>query len=605
MSNRQPDLQQAAADLPAKTGVYLISDRNGTVIYVGKALNLRNRVRSYFSGRTRDLKTQALAGRAAALDYILTGNERDALLLENNLIKKHKPRYNILLKDSKQYPFLCVTTHEDFPRLIKTRVKQHNRDTYFGPFPNVGIITHSMKLLHRLFPIRQCRKKLEAGKSNGTVCIYYHIKKCPGPCEQRISRDDYRKIIESALHYLRGDIDELRSRLQIRMKEHAAQLEFEQAAVLRDQLQAIEHTAQSQLIHQGDTTGENANMDVIQLAENSGLAALAVMQFRDGKLQGQRLFLERHADEKPDLFLQFLRGWALDAESVAPLIVLGEIPEDGSAVKTLFPESRILSASSPSLTRLMKRALLLAGENARQALDDEIRVELYRRGLAELQTLLGMERLPLRIEGYDIANLGAEDIVAGMVSFFEGRPDKKNYRKFIITSTAGQDDFGSIQEAVGRRYQRLLNEEKPLPDLILIDGGKGQLNAAKQVLDALGLEKQPVAALAKKEELVYLPDRPEPLRIAHHRFPLRILQAVRDEVHRYVNSFHAKRRSAGRIRTRLEEIPGVGPATRQKLLKRFGSIEGLRRAGPGEIQQTVGSAKTAEAVSRWLAENKN
>lgn len=603
MPDTPADLLQSATALPEKTGVYLIKDAAGKIIYIGKAVNLRSRVRSYFTGNRRDPKTRALAARAAALDFILTGNERDALLLENNLIKQHKPRYNILLKDSKQYPFLAVTLHEDFPRLIKTRQQTDSGDAYFGPYPNVSVITHSLKLLHRLFPVRQCRKKITEGKNSGTVCIYYHINRCPGPCEQRISRDDYREIIERVLQYLRGDIGELQEALTQKMRAHASALEFEQAAALRDQLHAIEQAGQTQFIHQGDIDAASANMDVLAIQEQSGIAAMAVLRFRNGKLQGQQLFLERHAALKPDLFGQFLRSWALGQETVPPLVLLETVPSGSSDPGSLFPGSTILTADSDTLTPLMRRALRLAAENVQQALDDEIRLLLYRRGLAELQTVLGMDRLPLRIEGYDIANLGAEDIVAGMVSFFEGRPDKKNYRKFIIRSTEGQDDFASIQEAVGRRYQRLLNENKPLPDLILIDGGKGQLNAAKQVLDALGLHTQPVASLAKKEELIYLPDRSEPIRLEHHRFPLRILQSVRNEVHRFVNSFHAKRRSAGRIKSGLEEIPGVGPAARQRLLKRFGSVEGLRNAGPGEIQQTVGNKKTAAAVAAWLEKN--
>ncbi|HPH02830.1 MAG TPA: excinuclease ABC subunit UvrC [Spirochaetota bacterium] len=600
--NEALPLDERVRTLPDLPGVYLMKNSDGTIIYIGKARRLKRRVASYFNKNHDSAKTQALVRQIASIDYIVAGSESEALLIEANLIKEHTPRYNIQLRDSKRYPWLAVSIGEDFPRFFKTRNPGDTGLRTFGPWPNVSVIRNTITLLHRLFGFRYCRKRLVEGTHEPPVCFYYHIKRCPGPCDGHISRADYRAGIERAILFLEGRHDDLRVMLEEQMRAHARALEFEKAAAIRDQLAAIAEAGTVQAVHRVLEEGALADLDIAAMAEHSGMAAFAVMEIRGGKLLAQHLFLENEADSKPELFFQFLCAWIQanprQAES-HPLLLFkeGSVDEEHIQERTLMGRPLLpAQEADPGLRRLLAQA----GSNAALALEEQISRRLYADGLTDLQRILALPGLPRNIEAFDIANTAGEANVAACIHFTDGRPDKKLYRKFIIRSVDGQDDFSSMREAVGRRYQRLANEGATLPDLVLIDGGKGQLSAAMEALQSLGLERIPLAALAKKEELIYLPGTGEPVRLDHHHFALRLLQSARDEVHRYVNSFHEQKRGTPRRRSQLEDIPGIGPVLRKKLLTRFGSIDRVRQASLEELADTLGSTARAEAIRHHL-----
>jgi len=596
--NTSPDL----SSLPELPGVYIMRNLDGEILYVGKAKRLRRRVASYFNKTPDSAKTRALVQQIASIDHIVAGSEAEALLIESNLIKEHRPRYNIQLRDSKRYPWLAVSLGEDFPRFFKTRLNAVQENRYFGPYPNVAVVRNTISLLHRLFRFRYCHKRLTEGTRIPPVCFYAHIKRCPAPCEGRIGKAEYREGVAQAIFFLEGNQGALREQIENEMRARAKRLDYEGAALLRDQLASIIEAGQAQAVCR--LTDENlpADIDVAAMAETAGNAACAVFTIREGKLVAQHLYLERDADDKPELLTQFLlRHYAAAERGAAKCLLLdrGKISED-EMDENQFLGMALIEArdADPGLRRLARQAEY----NAALALEEELKRRLYSDGLAALQGLLDLPALPRCIEGFDIANTGGEANVAACVHFKNGRPDKKNYRKFIIKSVQGQDDFASIREAVARRYQRLVNEGKPLPDLVLIDGGRGQLDSAREALAALGLDSLPILALAKKEELVYIPGREEPLRIDRHHFALRLLQSVRDEVHRYVNSFHTNKRDSARAHSRLEELAGIGAASRRKLLVHFGSLDGVRAASTEELAKILGSKARADALRRALDE---
>lgn len=593
MMDRQHNARDRAARLPEKPGVYLMQDSSGTIIYIGKAKNLRKRVMSYFNKTHESGKTVVMVGKIASIDFIATATENEAFLLEANLIKQHNPRYNIQLRDSKTFPYLRITYTEDFPRILKTRTREKMGDFSFGPYSNVMALTETIKLLHRLFPIRYCKRKLTDGKKNGSVCLYHHIGRCPGPCENRISSAEYKKNIDAAILFLKGKPDAVINSMEKEMADLANKLEYERCAQLRDRIIAIRDASQQQSVHLLSGLPEK-NIDLINWHREMGMAAFSILQIRDNKLTGQKLYIEKDSDRKPDPFRQFLNRY-MNAEKEPPAI-------------TFFPADSIKDMDSPlyqapgfilrpaSSGKTIRALILQARANARLALEDEIKSRLYRDGLKQLGRILKLPSPPKVIEGFDIATMLGEENVAGMVHFEDGRPIRSEHRHFIIKTVEGQDDFASIREAVGRRYQRLLNEDKQLPDLILIDGGRGQLNAALEILEALGLQNQPVASLAKKEELIFVRWRKEPIRLSKHHFPLRILQNVRDAVHDHVNAFHRKRRDRKRVRSELTDIPGIGEKTAAKLLKQFRSLKRIREASAEELIAVTGSDTIARKI---------
>jgi len=584
---RAGELARKALALPDLPGVYIMRDAAGQILYIGKAKYLRRRASSYFKAQ-ESAKTRAMVAQIADIDHIVAGSESEALLIESNLIKEHRPRYNIQLRDSKLYPWIAVSIGEDFPRFFKTRLSGAPENSYFGPYPSVAVIRNTIALLHRLFRFRYCHKKLREGKPMPPVCFYARIKRCPAPCEGMISKAAYRQNIEEALLFLEGKQEDLRERIEAEMRARSQRLDYEGAALLRDQLASIMEASQAQAVCRLPGGGLPMDIDIAAMAEGSGMAACAIFAVRGGKLVAQHLYLEENAGDKPELFAQFLkRHYA--REKIKPEYIMlqsrqaeDEADEAAGFLGMLVADSR---AADPGLRSLARQA----EKNAALALEDEMKRRLRSDGLAALQQFLQLPTPPRDIEAFDIANTLGEANVAACVHFKNGRSDTKNYRRFIIKSVAGQDDFASIREAVGRRYQRLVNENKPLPDLVLIDGGRGQLHSARDALLALGLDALPIAALAKKEELIFLPDREEPLALDRHCYALRLLQTIRDEVHRFVNTYHAQKRDSAR--SALEQIPGVGPAARAKLLARFGSLAGVQAAGQDDLAAVLGQAK--------------
>ncbi len=602
-SERLEALRARLAALESAPGVYLMKDAQGRVIYVGKASSLRNRLRSYFGSQAgMDAKTRELVEHVADFEVIRTDTPTEALILENELIKRYRPRYNIMLRDDKTYPFIRVT-NEPYPRVIATRRVVQDGSRYFGPYPSAGAVHRTLDLLKRLFPYRAC--DIEITGTATRPCLYYHIGRCVGPCIGAVSQEEYRAVIENVVLFLEGRADDVIARLREEMLAAADALDFERAARLRDELRAIEHVLQQQKI----VTGTSESFDVLAVAQSAGGDACVQVGFvRNGKLLGSEhyLMVGARVDDPPSAVLtSFVQQYYAQASSIPPELVLQHPLDDMETVSDFLARRRgepvRLSVPSEGLRReLVEMIAKSAQQNLEQHrvrwLNDEQRTTL---ALEELAEALGLDRLPRRIECFDVSQLQGTNVVASMVVFEHGKPKKSDYRKFQIKTVEGQDDFAALREAVLRRYRRALAGEQTeawqtLPDLVLIDGGKGQLNAACEALASLGLSL-PVAALAKEHEELYVPGQSAPIVLPRDSQALFLVQRIRDEAHRFAVTFHRARRTRTALRSALDEIPGIGPRRRRELLRRFGSVEGIRQASVEEIAAVPG-------ISRALAE---
>ncbi len=586
-------LQETVARFPENPGVYLMKDEKDRILYVGKATNLRHRVRSYFSGE-KDMKTAVLVRKIRNIEYIVTENEYEALLLENTLIKKHKPRYNINLKDGKSYPVIRIT-NEEYPRVFRTRRIVDDGSRYFGPFPAVSTLDRYLELIEKIFPLRKCRGPL---KKNGRPCLYYHIGRCSGVCGGRISRDDYLKNVEGVRALLSGETGEIRDMLERQMRRAAEDLDFEKAASLRDALRAVEDLDRGQKVV--DFDGESR--DYIDWAEKERLCTFIVFQMRGGRLSGRELFRTGVYDHRADLPGQFLLQYYRQAEQLPGTIYLRSLPPQWQVPDYFQRElGRTVRLEAASAKRDLA-VLNLARENA----EHDLRKRLHERGnipdLEDLAAVLGLPAVPLRIEGFDIAQLSGKHPVASLAAFLNGAPDRKSYRKFHIRSLAGEiDDYEAIREAVARRYTRILNEGLEPPDLVLIDGGKGQVGAARGVLDALGFQRVPVLGLSKRNEEIFLPGKKDPVLLPEGSPALRILQAVRDEAHRFATGFNRKLREKTLSLETLTSVRGIGEARGRKILRRYGSREAIVEATGYDIARTAGiSLEVAESLLERL-----
>ncbi len=591
--SQQEELKELVKSFPAQSGVYLMRDVEGTIIYVGKAKSLVNRVKSYFmSGR--DVKTQLLVRRIHTIEFIVTDNEYEALLLENNLIKKHRPRFNILLKDGKSYPLIRLTK-EDFPRVFKTRRVIEDGSEYFGPFPNIRHLDLYLELAEKLFPLRKCKGPLRRRKE---PCLYYHLGKCQAPCVGKVDAEGYRKHVVKVRNLLSGRTSGLLKDLTAQMQAESAAWKFEAAAGLRDTIKALEELAEAQKIV--DLNPEQR--DYIALAAEGNHATFVVLQMRGGKLLGRDLFQTEIYSGEEEAFEEFLVSYYSKHAVPAEAIYLSHPIELENAGRFLREKSPTTELTVPESGR-HHAILRMARENAWLDLKKRLETGGNAHALIELKRVLGLEKMPHRIEGFDIAQLDGTNPVASLISFWNGSPDRKNYRKFHMKSLQGAiDDFQSIKEAVARRYSRLLNENKEMPDLIMIDGGKGQVNAAFAVLETLGL-KIPVVGLAKREEEIFLPHTSEPVILPRGSPALRVLQAVRDETHRFATGFNQLLRSKQLKLTTLESVPGIGEKRSRALLKEFGSLEALAAAEPSEIALRGGVPEAvAETVHTYLVE---
>ncbi|MDA8411557.1 MAG: excinuclease ABC subunit UvrC [Treponema sp.] len=583
-------------EAPEEPGVYLMKDAEGAIIYVGKAKVLRNRLSSYFSGR-KDVKTRHLVARVDAIEWIIAASEYDALILENNLIKQHSPRYNINLKDGKTYPSVRVT-NEAFPRVFRTRRIVDDGSQYFGPFPSADTIDTYLEMIKRLFPLRRCvdlRKHKEA-------CMYWHIGRCSAPCIDKISESEYAVHVDEVRKLLSGDTEALLASLRERMVAASIALKFEEAARLRDAIRAIDEFRGRAGTEDKDPEGR----DYIAWAADGELVSFIVFQMRLGRMTGRDLYRTRVASDESEALVDFLMSYyGPDRPPPAKIFVQskgGEGRGDLDLVLAWFERqlgaaSAILSPGDLPGERRHGATIALAAQNAREDLAKRRREMGDPAALAALKEALGLSHIPERIEGFDIAQLSGKHTVSSLVSFKNGIPDKKNYRIFKIKSLEGAiDDFASIREAVARRYTKLVNEDAELPDLVLVDGGKGQVSAAKEILDSLGLDCD-LAGLAKREEEVWLPNRAEPVVLPHDSPALRVLVAVRDETHRFATGHNQRLRAAELKFGILESIEGVGPERAKRLLRAFGSLEVLGKAGVDDI---AGAGKLGKAVAERL-----
>ncbi len=588
--NAPMGLSEKLEQLPARPGVYLFKDAAGGILYVGKARVLRDRVRSYFqASRPYDLHKGAMIAEIADLDLVVTDTEMEALALENNLIKRHKPRYNVLLRDDKNHPYLKLTLAEEYPRLYVVRRPAEDGNAYGGPYIPASLGRKTASLVHRIFGVRSCKEALDGKRPR--PCLQHQIHRCIAPCVAEVcALPRYRQACDDARMFLEGRTDEVLGRLRSAMESAATEERYEVAASLRDQIRTLDRLETPQKI----TTTDLEERDLVAAHVEGERAALQVFSVRDGKVVSREGYLLDHLAEPERVLPSAIQQYYAAGRYVPREILVAEAIEDAPLLEAWLTTRRGTGVRIRVPQRGEKVRLLdLVVRNARLAFDLEWKHPRRQSQeiLRALRDLLDLEVEPRRIECFDISNIQGSDIVASMVSFLDGLPRKADYRKFRVKGvTGGPDDFASMREVVGRRYKRLLEEGKELPDLVLIDGGKGQLSAASEALDVLGLGDQPVASLAKKEELIYVRGREEPIALPRSSPVLQLVQRVRDEAHRFAVGFHRQARSRRTLRSELDDIPGIGPTKRRKLLSRFGSVRGVRGASEPELALVVGRA---------------
>ncbi len=603
----QSALHEKASQLPPQPGVYLFKDASGTILYIGKAKNLRHRVRQYFDqSRKHDAKTIAMLRRAVDIDCIVTDTDVEALLLENNLIKQHQPRYNILLKDDKTYPYIRIT-NEEYPRIFPTRRVVRDGSLYFGPYADVQHMHFLLKIIRSLFPIRSCSLPLNQesiARRKFKVCLDYHIGKCEGPCEGLVTREHYRQHIEQAISFLRGKTRAIEQQLTEQMNRLAEELKFEQAASVRDRLEKL----RSYVARQKVVTPELLDRDVIGFAEIEKFACIIVLTIREGKLIGKHQWIipSSHEDAS-DMVRAVLERWYLESEDIPSQILLPfEIGEHADFLLEWFQQAHKAHVELVVPKIGDKRKLVnLACANAEFQLRDFIlqrakREHAIPRAVTALQRDLRLPAPPLRIECFDNSHLQGSEYVSSMVVFVNGKPHKSEYRRYRLRSVEGNDDFRAMAEVVRRRYERLLKEEQSLPDLIIVDGGKGQLSAACEVLEEFGItDKVSIIALAKRLEEIFMPGMAESILLPRTSSSLRLLQQIRDEAHRFAIEYHRLLRTKRTLHSELLEIPGIGKLTATKLLRQFGSVAAIRSASLEQLAAIVGK-RTAEKVHSFL-----
>ena len=592
--------------LPDSPGVYIMKDAHGKIIYVGKAVVLKNRVRQYFqSNRSQAPKVHAMVSHIADFETIMTANEVESLILEANLIKKHRPRYNIRLKDDKSYPYVKVTVQEDFPRVFITRRVMHDGARYFGPYTNVTALRDSLKLLRRLFPLRTCRIMPER------PCLEYHIKRCLAPCVGKVSQEDYGAMIRAVLLFLEGRTDDVERALERRMQHAAGAYHFEIAARLRDQLAAVRAAAQRQNI----VTGAG-DQDAIGMARSSVGVCVQIFFIRSGKMIGREHFLLRGSEEESDVDVlrAFLEQYYNQATFVPREVLLPQVLADADreVIQNWLSEKKgggrvvLLTPQRGTKRDLIVMATgnaekFLADEQTRQSLSDQQTMG----AVEELGRYLGLEKAPYRMECFDISHNQGQETVASMVVFEGGLPKKSDYRRFKIKSAEGKpDDFLSMREVTTRRYVGLPEEE--LPDLIVIDGGKGQLSSALEIIRMeAGHKDVPVVGLAKQFELIFTEGRPDPVELPRRSASLYLIQRIRDEAHRFAITFHRKLRSKRNLVSVLDHIVGVGPKRRQSLWTHFGTLDKIKAASIEELAAAPGMNRpAAEAVFHFFEAQK-
>ena len=608
---------------PARPGVYLMRDGHGNVLYVGKAASLRHRLGSYFQSQSGlEPKVRAMVSKVRDFEFIVTESESEAFILENNLIKEHRPPYNARLKDDKSYPFLKIDVSEAFPQVYITRRVARDGARYFGPFANAGSVRRTLSLLKKLFPYRSCTKQITG--DDPRPCLDYYIHRCAGPCIGAVDKEGYAEIIDQVILFMDGKTGRVVKGLTRRMAEAADTLEFEKAAVLRDQLQAIEKVQEGQkVLHLS-----SENLDVIAAAAGQREAWVEVFFIRMGKLIGRDHFIMAGTqDDEPDKILTAFVKQFYDATPYVPPRILVQHPlEDSGAIGEWLRTKRDSHVRITVPQRGEKRKLVqMVAENAAQGLEqlavkqmtDSARLD---EAMTELQEALSLPRPPQRIECYDISTIQGTNSVGGMAVFEDGKPQPAHYRRFTIKNVSGIDDYSMMREVLARRFKRLAKSNSSseesgrstkvsrdgkawgiIPDLVLIDGGRGHLGAALQVFLELGVDSVPLASIAKENEEIFVPEVPEPIVLPRTSQGLFLVQRLRDEAHRFAVTFHRQRRSKRSISSELDLVPGIGPKRRRMLVRRFGSVKGIKEAVLEDIAAVPGmTMKLARSVKVYL-----
>ena len=613
------DLQAKIRTIPTEPGVYLYKNAEGDVIYVGKAKNLRSRVASYFhEGRWEDAKTGTLVREAVDVEYIVVANNKEALALENNLIKQRKPRFNILLRDDKTYPYVKLTLNERWPRVYVTRRLRKDGSAYYGPYFPANLAYRIVDLIHRNFLIPSC--KVDLTRFHPRPCLQYYIKRCLGPCVEALTTPElYQEAVHDVKMFLEGRPTDLARSLRTRMEQSAAAQEYERAARYRDLISTVEQLQERQRI----AAAEGDDADVFGYHYENGMLAVNLFHMRGGKMVDRREFfwedlpefaVPEHDDTADKVATEFSPGEFFSALLKQLYIGQPYVPrnlyvpvdfEDREELEDLLSDQIVGEGARSARVHILvplrgdKRSLIdLAGNNAKQSYDQRFRVlkPNARKIQEELQEAVSLPELPKRIECFDISHIQGAETVASMVVWEDGKMKKSDYRKFIIRTVEGVDDFASMREVVTRRYQRLQGEGKPMPSLVLVDGGLGQLHAAASALEALEIINQPLAAIAKREEILYVyGQEKDPVALDHHSPVLHLIQMIRDEAHRFAVTFHRKRRQMRDRSTELLEIPGVGASTTRRLLEHFGSLQAVRQADAAALSAVVTRVQ-AEAI---------
>lgn len=601
-------VQEKLENLPTGPGVYQHKDADGKVLYVGKAKNLRNRVRQYFQkSRNVEARIERMLAKATDLEIIVTDSEVEALILEANLIKKLKPRYNVNLKDDKSYPYIVIT-NEPYPRVFVTRQIRRDGSRYFGPYTDVKNVRSALKAVRDIFMIRSCNYFIDdevIKKRKIKICLDYHIKKCEGPCEGLVSQQNYNSMINQVASLLQGKTETLIQLLREEMERFAGEMKFEEAAVLRDRIKGLEAYSGKQKAVDLD----QIDRDIFAFASEGDDACGVIFKIRDGKLIGRQHYYMGNVEEKPEaeILETLLQQYYLEADYVPKEIFLPSEIEDKNAVQRWLSEKRREAVSLIHPTGGEEAKLVRLSQSNAKFLLDELKIQKMKRAdyvphaVKALQRDLRLEKLPRRIECFDNSNIQGSDPVASLVVFVDGKPKKSEYRKFKIKSVVGPDDFASMREIVERRYTRVLSEGLELPDLIMVDGGKGQLSSAVEVLTNIGLKQQPIIGLAKRLEEVFLPGKSEPELLPKSSSGLRLLQQIRDEAHRFAITFHRSRRTKRTLQTELDLIEGIGKKRAKELLEIFGSVQGVKFATPEQIAEVVGE-KVAGKIAEYFSD---
>jgi len=593
--------------LPSRPGVYLFKDAGGNILYVGKAVNLRHRVSSYFgAGQKLTPKIGRMVAKIADLEYFVTASEQEALILELNLIKRHHPRYNVSLKDDKTFPYLKIGLGEDWPRVHVTRTLKENGGRYFGPFASARSIRRTLKLIKGIFPFRTCSRPITGTDSR--ACLEYDIGRCLAPCTGAVSRQDYAEVIRQVVLFLEGKQERVVRQLKQQMAQAAEAMDYEKAARLRDQIQAVEQVVEGQRIA-ATVRGEQ---DVIAFVEDKDQAYVQVFFIRGGKLIGRESFLLRGTRYEPpgQVMSSFIKQFYASAPHIPPLLLLQHPVEDAAILQDWLSARRGSNVKIQVPRRGNKKQLVnIVAENARQGLE-QLKIKqlasprAISAALEEIKRELDLPRLPARIEGYDISDIQGAAAVGSMVVFEQGRPRPAHYRRFKIKTVSGADDYAMLGEVLKRRFKRggqASGSWAVVPDLVLIDGGKGQLNAARTAMKEIGADSIPAAGLAKENEELFIPQKSKPVVLPRSSPGLQLLQRLRDEAHRFALGYHRKLRKKQTFASALDTVPGIGPKRKRALIRRFGSVKAIREASLEELAVAKGmTPKLAKKIKEYI-----